>query len=431
MTAARVVPGRAGGAPGARAGRALRALAAAMLALALAVSVAGAAKDSCVECHRGLDEPRLRAPVAGYAHDIHSERGFSCAACHGGDPADPEVTAMDPDKGFKGAPSRDQVAPLCASCHANAAFMKRYNPRPYIFSLAEWQTSVHCKRESLGDQKVATCTNCHGVHGIRTPRDPASPIYPTNVPRTCAKCHNPEYMKGRPVRTDQFALFSKSVHGVALLEKGDVSAPACNDCHGNHGAAPPGLKDVTLVCGTCHGREAELFEGSRMKAGMDAQGRRGCVTCHGNHGVLRPTDDMLSAERGGVCVGCHVPGSAAENGTREIVTSFRGLAGSVTAADSLLRVAEIRGMETAPGRESMKEAQDRLVGVRAGLHSFDAKKIGAALDEGASLARRAADYGRSALLDWRNRRVGMALSVGVILLLAGLVIARIRRIEKA
>ena len=32
---------------------------------------------------------------------------------------------------------------------------------------------------------------------------------------------------------------SKSVHGKALLEKGDLSAPTCNNCHGNHGAAPP------------------------------------------------------------------------------------------------------------------------------------------------------------------------------------------------
>lgn len=338
---------------------------------------------------------------------------------------------MDPDKGFKGAPTRNQVAPLCASCHANAVFMKHYNPRPYIFSVAEWQTSVHCKRESEGDQKVATCTSCHGVHGIRPPKDPASSVYPTNVPRTCAKCHNAEYMKGRAVRTDQFALYSTSVHGVALLEKGDVSAPACNDCHGNHGAAPPGLKDVTLVCGTCHGREAELFEGSRMKAGMDAQGRSGCVTCHGNHGVRHPTDAMLSAGPGGVCSGCHAAGSAAERGTRVIVASFDGLKGTVSTADSLLRLSEVRGMETAPGREALKDAQDRQVGVRAGLHSFDPVKLAAAFGDGTALARRAGDYGRSALRDWRNRRLGMALSVGVILLLIALLIAKIRQIERA
>ena len=398
-------------------------------ALLLAAAPVRAAVDTCVECHRGLDDPRLKAPALGFPHDIHAERGLTCASCHGGDPADSEPSAMDPDKGFKGAPTRAQIAPLCASCHANVAFMKRYNPRPYVFSMAEWQTSVHAKLAAQGDAKVATCTSCHGVHGIRPPRDPASPVFKTNVPRTCAKCHNAGYMKGHAIRTDQFALYSKSVHGVALLEKGDASAPACNDCHGNHGAAPPGLKDVTMVCGTCHGREAELFGGSRMKAGLDALGKPGCVTCHGNHGVQHPTDAMLSAAPGGTCAGCHRPGSVAERGTGAIVASFRGLQGSLSAADSLLKLAEVRGMEAGPGREGLKAAQDALVGVRAGLHSFDPKQIGGALAEGADHARRATDYGREALRDWRNRRLGMVLSLLVILILIGLVVAKIRQLE--
>ena len=409
--------------------RALRWLSVLAGLLLLAAPPVRAAGNSCVECHRGLDEPRLKAPALGFPRDIHAERGLTCASCHGGDPADPEPSAMDPEKGFKGAPTRAQIAPLCASCHANAAFMKRYNPRPYVFSMAEWQTSVHAKLAAQGDLKVATCTSCHGVHGIRPPKDPASPVFKTNVPRTCAKCHNADYMRGHAIRTDQFALYAKSVHGVALLQKGDVSAPACNDCHGNHGAAPPGLKDVAMVCGTCHGREAELFEGSRMKAGMDVLGKPGCVTCHGNHGVRHPTDSMLSAAPGGTCRGCHKPGSVAEQGTSAIVSSFRGLQGSASAADSLLKVAEIRGMETGPGRESLKAAQDALVGVRAGLHSFDAKQIGGVLAEGAALSRKASDYGREALRDWRNRRLGMALSLGVILILIALVVAKIRQIE--
>ncbi len=409
-----------------RAARARVVLAALLL---LGAPAARAATDSCLDCHRGLEDARLKAPTVGFPHDIHFERGFTCASCHGGNPADPDVSAMDPDKGFKGVPSRDQVAPMCASCHANAGFMKHYNPRPYIFSLDEWKTSVHCKRESLGDQKVATCTGCHGVHGIRPRNDPASPVFKTNVPRTCARCHNAEYMKGRTVRSDQYALYAQSVHGVALLEKGDVSAPACNDCHGNHGAAPPGLKDVTLVCGTCHGREAELFEGSRMKAGMDAMGRAGCVTCHSNHGVRHPTDAMLAVGTSGVCAGCHKPGSAADRDTRAIIDNFGGLKRSLAGADSLLKVAEVRGMETGPGRESLKDAQDRLVAVRAGLHSFDPQKIGAALGEGSAAAGKAAGYGREALRDWRNRRVGMASSLVVILILMGLLIAKIRGIR--
>jgi hypothetical protein len=411
-----------------------RALGLALL-LSSAGSAAGAAPaasatDSCVECHAQLDEPRLSDPVRGFASDVHARRGLGCAGCHGGDPKDADITAMDPDKGFKGVPARSGVATMCATCHANAEFMKHYNPRPYIFSLAEWKTSVHCKKEAEGDQRVATCTSCHGVHGILSHRDPKSPVYPTNVPRTCARCHNPDYMKGRKVRADQFELYQASVHGVALFEKGDVSAPACNDCHGNHGAAPPGLKDVSLVCGTCHGREAELFDGSRMKAGMDREGKHGCVTCHGNHDVRRPTDAMLSAAPGGTCAGCHAPGSAAERGTHAIISGFHALQAAIVRADSLLGGAERRGMETARGRNALREAQDRLIGVRAGLHAFDPKAIGATLDEGAALAGEGLERAQAALVDWRNRRLGMGASVGVIVLLIALLVARIRRIDR-
>jgi hypothetical protein len=145
--------------------------------------------------------------------------------------------------------------------------------------------------------------------------------------------------------------------------------------------------------------------------------------------VQQPTDAMLSAAPGGKCAGCHKPGSVAEQGTSAIVASFRGLQDAVSSTDSLLKVAEVRGMETGPGREGLKEAQDRLVGVRAGLHSFDPKQIGAVLAEGADFARKAADHGREALRDWHNRRLGMVLSLVVILILIGLVVAKIRQIE--
>jgi hypothetical protein len=385
-----------------------------------------AAADSCTECHLMSDDPRVAGPAKGYAHDVHLQRGLGCVSCHGGDPDAQDESAMDPAKGFKGAPTRDHVAAMCAACHANAAFMKHYNPRPYIFSLDEWKTSVHCKKEAEGDQKVATCTNCHGVHGILSPKDPASPVFPANVPRTCAKCHNPEYMKGRKVRTDQFALYQTSVHGLALLGKGDVSAPACNDCHGNHGAAPPGMKDVTMVCGSCHGREAELFGASRMKAAMDRDGRPGCVACHGNHGIQRPDDAMLSAAKGGTCAGCHVPGSRADATALRIISGFQGLKADIGRADSLLRLAETRGMEISRARASYKESEDKLVGLRAGLHAFDSTQVVASIAEGEGLAHETNDRARAALQDWKNRRLGMAGSLGIILVIIALLAARIR-----
>ena len=58
--------------------------------------------------------------------------------------------------------------------------------------------------------------------------------------------------------------FSNGVHGVALLENRDIGAPSCNDCHGNHGATPPGINSISNVCGMCHVSNVNFFKESTM-----------------------------------------------------------------------------------------------------------------------------------------------------------------------
>jgi predicted CXXCH cytochrome family protein len=294
----------------------------------------------------------------------------------------------------------------------------------------EFKTSLHWKRLAAGDGRAATCTSCHGVHGMLPHKDPRSSVYYRNVPETCGRCHNPQYMKGRNLPTDQLAKYRKSVHARAALEKGDPSAPVCNDCHGNHGARPPDVNDIALVCGTCHGREGELFAKSRVSHMLELDGRRGCVTCHGNHEILHPTDDMLTQDRDGLCHRCHAPGSPCDSAATAIVSGFNGMKGRIVHADSLLARADRLGMETDPGRELLKQASDALVQTRSALHGFDRQAIEAVIAEGAGFAARAEAAGREALRDWRNRRVGLALSLVVILALIGLLIAKIRQIER-
>lgn len=383
--------------------------------------------NTCLDCHRKEKESRLVKPTLDFANDIHAQRGLGCVACHGGVATDPDISAMDPDQGYIGKPKRAEIAELCAKCHADAEFMKRYNPKPYIFSLAEFRTSVHCKKIAEGDTKVATCTNCHGVHGIRSHRDPASPVYHKNVPKTCAGCHNPTYMAGRTVPTNQYELYQKSVHGIALLEKGDLSAPACNDCHGNHGAVPPNTRDISRVCANCHGREGELFAGTKVAEQLQLEGKRGCVTCHGNHGVQRPTDDMIGLTGSGVCGQCHEPKSAGEQAAARIVPQFHTMKRRVAEADSLLLRAERLGMPTDTARELLKQADDQVLNTRVTIHSFDSKLILTAISEGTGYADKAVVAGEKALKDWRDRRVGMALTLVAIVFLVALLLLKIRQ----
>ncbi len=101
---------------------------------------------------------------------------------------------------------------------------------------------------------------------------------------------------GKPLPCDEYAKWSKSVHGEALLKKGDLSAPTCNNCHGNHGAAPPQVDSVANACGTCHGKIAKLFEDTKMRHKFEVEHLPGCAACHSNHEIREPTDDFLGMQ---------------------------------------------------------------------------------------------------------------------------------------
>src|ERR1051325_3115521 len=97
--------------------------------------------NSCLECHAFLDPP-LQVKEQDYARDIHTQKGLTCAACHGGDPTSDE-NAMSPKAGFRGKIKHADVPKLCARCHSDAAYMRGYNPSLRTDQLGQYVTSVH------------------------------------------------------------------------------------------------------------------------------------------------------------------------------------------------------------------------------------------------------------------------------------------------
>ena len=81
------------------------------------------------------------------------------------------------------------------------------------------------------------------------------------------------------------------------------------DCHGNHGAFPPQVKSIALVCRQCHPSTGELSPRAPTKRPSMRMGISECEACHGNHKILRPSDDMLGTGKGAVCIQCHESGS--------------------------------------------------------------------------------------------------------------------------
>lgn len=295
-----------------------------VILLFLSAARLDAAPTSCTACHED---------IKAFASDVHAEVGLSCHDCHGGNP-DPtladDIAAMDPafaSNPFRGAPARPDIPDFCGRCHASAAFMKRFNPAARVDQVAEYWTSRHGQRLREGDVRVATCIDCHSVHTIKRRSQPDSPVHPTHVAETCSHCHS-DAKRMAPLPVDQYARWQVSVHAKAMFEKGDLTAPTCNDCHGNHGATPPGVESVSFVCGQCHAREAELFRASRKheqwsqhsemmggaSCGSCHEGNRArlamthfseCVTCHENHGVVRATVAMLGVLPDTPCAFCH------------------------------------------------------------------------------------------------------------------------------
>jgi hypothetical protein len=388
--------------------------------------------DSCATCHLALGVENLTKPAEDFKSDIHAAKGFGCAACHGGDPSIMGLEGMDRKKGYIGKPAHAQVVEVCGKCHADPAFMRQYNPSLRIDQVAEYYTSVHGKRlKEQKDQKVATCANCHKPHSIRPANDARSSVHPTRVAETCGSCHaNKDYMASYKIPTDQVEKYKKSVHWQMISSKGDLSAPTCNDCHGNHGAAPPGVSSVVNVCGQCHAVNSELFNKSVHNKIFVQMGIPGCATCHSNHEIVETSDAMLKAGDKSACVTCHSPTSSGATLAASMLVSIDRLKSGYEKAHTLLSNAEHAGMEVSQPLFDLNEAKTALIKARAAIHGFDQAILDKEVVPGLKAAEKAHARGVKALDELQFRRKGLAISALIIFALVVGLILKIRQMER-
>jgi predicted CXXCH cytochrome family protein len=388
--------------------------------------------DSCVTCHRQISDERLARPVKEFSEDIHSAKGFSCVSCHGGDATEAGMGAMDPGRGYIGKPKGRQIPQVCGRCHSDARFMKRYNPALRVDQVTEYYFSGHGRRLMLmGDPSVATCVKCHSSHSIKPPSDPGSSVHPLRVAETCGSCHSDaKRMAPYKIPTDQLEKYKKSVHWKIMSVKGDLSAPTCNDCHGNHGAAPPGVSWVRNVCGQCHVRNEELFNKSFHAKVFIQMGNPGCVTCHDNHEITETSDEMLGLGEKAVCTGCHSTedeGGKAAAEMRMLIDSFRG---EYEKARAILVKAEHAGMQVSQAQFELNGAKTSLVKSRAAVHAFTIEAVKKETEPGLAISAKAYALGIRALDELQFRRKGLAVSIVIILALIFGLVLKIRQMER-
>lgn len=195
-----------------------------------------------------------------------------------------------------------------------------------------------------------SCADCHGGDpsddngntSMNASRGFKVRVKHEDVAAYCGRCHSDSAFMGKHKageRTDQAALYSKSVHGQELA-KGNAKAATCIDCHGIHNIRAVDDPKSTVAparlaakCGFCHDEEAKLFQQSAHAKVFTASGMAGCSACHSSHGTERPSVAMLTGAKP-VCAGCHTAGSAGGQAAAAMAKKIAALAPAAQGASA-------------------------------------------------------------------------------------------------
>ena len=414
-------------------------------------------QNNCILCHSdsanhstdtlfALTSGNATAPshmnLREIVEDVHFRRGISCAGCHGGDPAAPlghDHVKEWPEKDRK--TNREWVVAFCARCHSDPTFMHQYNAALPTDQLAKFKESPHGKTLlEKHDSRAAQCVSCHGVHGIRPAKDPQSKVYAQRVPETCGACHaNAETMAGftradgSPLPVTQLAEYKTSVHGKALA-RGDLGAPRCNTCHGNHAATPPGVAGVSRSCSLCHSANAGLFDGSKHKQAFDKHGWPECGMCHGNHAIAKTNDSMLSTAKGGLCGDCHRDFSKDNPDCIATADFFHQTITQIgEAREKFHTEAEklaAKGLDTELINNQLTEITDGLRKSRTHIHSFSRDTFQQVAMPALQAAQNTEGLVKKAREEYNFRQFWLVLSIGIIGLLMLTIYLKLRRLEQ-
>jgi len=395
--------------------------------------------EVCIKCHANQETMKnygSKLPANQYENlknSVHFQPSYNnegpiadCVTCH-------SVHNIKKVKDPESKVYPINIVSLCGSCHSDADFMKNYNPGLPVDQVVKYKTSVHGRMNVKGDPNVAECASCHGSHDIYPVKDSRSHVYKTNIPEVCSSCHsNSKLMSKYKLPSDQYDSYVNSVHGVALLQKGELSSPSCNDCHGNHGAVPPGVESISKVCGTCHVLNMELFEQSPHKKAFDENDFPECETCHDNHAVMHPTDKMVGIQEGSVCMDCH-SNDADDNGFIA-ADDMKKLLDSLSAEDEstkrILAEATQKGMDVSDAEYSLKDVRQILIQSRTSIHAFDISKFKEAISPGFEIIGKSKKAGIDAVDDFYFRREGLGIATLIVTILVIGLYFKIKKMEK-
>jgi predicted CXXCH cytochrome family protein len=211
------------------------------------------------------------------------------------------------------------------------------------------------------------------------------------------------------------------------VTQNDMAAPTCNDCHGNHGAAPPGVGSLTTVCGTCHA----VFQ-TKFAASVHGQiFEKACIECHGNHAVAEPSDAMLGTSKASVCANCHEdkddPGFI---GAARMRAAVDRLANQISTSSALIDRVRNAGMEVGDQDLALNEARSKLVFAKTEVHAFDPAALDNVVSEGMNVLEGVNRAGAGSLDELAYRRRGLFVSLALMLMVVTALGLKIRDLNR-
>ncbi len=372
--------------------------------------------DECVRCH--IENEIM--PEHYSIDDIHWQVGLSCSGCHGGLPNEKdEQLAMSKENGFIGIPDKKDIPKFCGKCHSNIEKMRLFQARISTDQVSQYYSSLHGQKLKKEDLQVATCTDCHSTHSILPASDTRSTVNAFKIPSTCNNCHGDAKLMGKyNLKHTQYEDYSKSVHGMALLENRDNGAPACNDCHGNHGAKPPGVESISHVCGSCHINNMNYFNDSPKAQIFSEMDINACEQCHGYHLIQKADDEMLNVTSSSTCSDCHSKGDEGYIAADMMYLEIRKLSSLFDSIKAKSDEINIMGMNNIEIEYELKNIWQNLIHARTLIHTFDTSKVFEKTKQGINASFDALRLADQEETDYSERRLGYGIATLILILLA-------------
>ncbi|MFH1646447.1 MAG: cytochrome c3 family protein [Chloroflexota bacterium] len=155
--------------------------------------------EKCGSCHQYEYKLHLES-VHGQQLLQGNPDVATCVDCHSSEGSPHSVIRV---LEYNAPTYKKNIANTCARCHDDKELMADYGIVEKVYE--SYMRSFHGKATDLGtyqigQQDVATCTNCHGYHDVQSVNDPTSPVVGMdNLLKTCQQCHvdaGPQFVAG-------------------------------------------------------------------------------------------------------------------------------------------------------------------------------------------------------------------------------------------